>query len=359
MKYAIWNNKGGVGKTFLTFALATLTAERFNAKKRGSHHARQVVVIDMCPQANVSEILLGGNGSGSDKLSELIEKDKTVAAYFRQRIQVKPYQPMNNEKSYAIRVSEHNQHIPENLHLISGDPELELQIPTINSLAGQAMPENAWIAVHQWVTNLIEGCQGHLGQDTVFFIDCNPSFSAYTELALVAAERLIVPCSPDGSSARAIFNVARLVYGHNLQTKYKQLRFSAKMDESNAIPPRMHLFVMNRATMYAGDMARAFDAMAQELNEKVQQLHSGSGGIEMFSTQDGNTLFENLDHMPDSHSVGIVMAHTGRPLSAIHPGAIKYNISSAHNINITVGAEQKARYLEALERIVDRLDLGF
>ncbi len=54
MKYAFWNNKGGVGKTFLCFASACQYARR--------HPRTAVVVIDMCPQANVSEILLGGNG---------------------------------------------------------------------------------------------------------------------------------------------------------------------------------------------------------------------------------------------------------------------------------------------------------
>lgn len=51
-KYCIWNNKGGVGKTFLTYLLATEYAK--------NNPSQQVVVVDMCPQANVSEILLGG-----------------------------------------------------------------------------------------------------------------------------------------------------------------------------------------------------------------------------------------------------------------------------------------------------------
>lgn len=48
--YAIWNNKGGVGKTYLSFAMATEYA-RQNPEKR-------VIFADMCPQANLSEILL-------------------------------------------------------------------------------------------------------------------------------------------------------------------------------------------------------------------------------------------------------------------------------------------------------------
>jgi len=54
MRYGIWNNKGGVGKTFLSFILG--------AEYANMHKESQVILVDMCPQANLSEIILGGNG---------------------------------------------------------------------------------------------------------------------------------------------------------------------------------------------------------------------------------------------------------------------------------------------------------
>jgi Mrp family chromosome partitioning ATPase len=39
--YALWNNKGGVGKSTITFHLATRYAQL--------HPERHVVVVDMCP----------------------------------------------------------------------------------------------------------------------------------------------------------------------------------------------------------------------------------------------------------------------------------------------------------------------
>ena len=56
MRYAIWNNKGGVGKTFLSFMLSAEYAIK--------HQDKTVIVVDMCPQANLSEIFLGGNDKG-------------------------------------------------------------------------------------------------------------------------------------------------------------------------------------------------------------------------------------------------------------------------------------------------------
>ena len=54
--YAFYNNKGGVGKTTLCSNVAALYAEK--------HKDSQVLVIDMCPQANISQFLLGGGKTG-------------------------------------------------------------------------------------------------------------------------------------------------------------------------------------------------------------------------------------------------------------------------------------------------------
>jgi chromosome partitioning protein len=40
--YAVWNNKGGVGKSYLTFQIATEYAK--------THPDQRVLVIDLCPQ---------------------------------------------------------------------------------------------------------------------------------------------------------------------------------------------------------------------------------------------------------------------------------------------------------------------
>lgn len=50
--YVMWNNKGGVGKSTITFHVASVYAEQ--------NLDRDVVVVDMCPQANSSSMLMGG-----------------------------------------------------------------------------------------------------------------------------------------------------------------------------------------------------------------------------------------------------------------------------------------------------------
>ncbi len=66
--YVMWNNKGGVGKSTITFHVASVYAEK--------NSERDVVVINMCPQANSSSMLMGGGKHSEEKLQELISKDE-------------------------------------------------------------------------------------------------------------------------------------------------------------------------------------------------------------------------------------------------------------------------------------------
>ena len=99
MRYAIWNNKGGVGKSFLTFVFASEYAS-VNPDK-------VVYVIDMCPQANVSEIFLGGNGNGAAELTKLLRngaRRQTIWGYFDSRLE-QPHQPTGLEANFRVQVN--------------------------------------------------------------------------------------------------------------------------------------------------------------------------------------------------------------------------------------------------------------
>ena len=96
MKYAFWNNKGGVGKTFLCFAVASEYAR--------THPRANVVVIDVCPQANVSEILLGGNRGGGVVLHDLLGRRptaRTIGGYYHQRI-LQPHGLTGTETDFRL-----------------------------------------------------------------------------------------------------------------------------------------------------------------------------------------------------------------------------------------------------------------
>src|SRR5688572_24817376 len=118
--YALWNNKGGVGKSYLTFQIASEYAR--------THTGENILVVDLCPQADASAMLLGGIKSGEASLGLLSSRAprQTISGYMEDRIN-SPYINPKTGAQYVTRVSEHNDRAPENLFLVAGDEQLEIQ----------------------------------------------------------------------------------------------------------------------------------------------------------------------------------------------------------------------------------------
>lgn len=334
MRYAVWNNKGGVGKSFLSFVLST---EFANSDKN-----RRVILVDMCPQANVSEIVLGGNGNGAKVLEDLITKRKTIGGYFDQRIS-SPHERTGRETEFLIHAKEHNENMPDNLWIIPGDPSLELQSQVINQISAQSLPEDAWKNVHNWLLDLLGACTSKLGGDVLVLIDCNPSFSSYTEISIAAAERILVPCSSDGSSARAIDNIGSLLYGIGGMAKIKTGFFSRMTQDFKMPLPMIHSVLLNRSTQYNAKASKAFSAMFEEIKKRTDKIQKSSP--QYFTNKE--ILFSEI---PDNHSVAIVCSHLGKPLYAITPG--KYAV---HDTNPQVNSEPLDRYKEAVSKFIGSL----
>ena len=331
MNYGIWNNKGGVGKSFLSFPLALEHAY--------NHPEKKIILADMCPQANLSEVLLGGNENGNENLRIILSnKDRcTIGGYFNERIE-SPHKVTGNETNYLIQVSQYNAEIPTNVYLLCGDPSLELQAQVINQIGSQTLPENTWKNVHLWLRELINACARKLGdaEGVTTFIDCNPSFSAYTELALVASDNLILPCSCDGSSARAINNVASLVFGEGYNPERGFFMMCKKFDIKL---PLIHSIILNRSTQYNKGASQAFAAMFDAIKAVASTFHQNRP--ECFVS--GGPKF--ID-MPDNHSVAIVSSYLGKPLYRITPG--KYAV---YDVTPQINSAPLERYTQAIAEI--------
>ena len=333
MRYAIWNNKGGVGKTFLSFMLSSEYALKYPEKK--------VIVVDMCPQANLSEILLGGNSAGSKELEKCITEQQTVGGYINSRIE-SPHKLTGREADFFVNVHEYNNQIPSNLYLIAGDPQLEIQAQVMNQISSQTLPADSWRNVHSWLMELIIAGEKKYGNTTTF-IDCNPSFSAYTELALLAAKQIIIPCSSDGSSARAIDNVAKLVYGYNLPEALKSTSFSKKAHDFGMGLPVIHSVLLNRSTQYDKKASIAFGTMFEEIKKRAETFKQSTERKHFYGH------FDYFD-IPDAHSPSIVCSHKGLPISKLKAGP-----HQVHGKKPQVNPEPLERYKKAIDKLVSAL----
>ena len=239
--YALWNNKGGVGKSYLTFQIACEYAR--------THPDQNVLVIDLCPQANASSMLLGGITFGEQQLTEFASQARphTIAGYVEERI-CSPYVSPKIGANFIVKVSDCNPWVPENLFLLVGDEALEIQASRVSNATGPG-PADAWRVVHSWVSDLIADINHSWNvKSSAVFIDCNPSFSIYTELAMSASDRLIIPFSADGSSKRAVRAVLALLYGITRVKGAEQSEFFLNSRTFRMSTPKIYCYVGNRLT---------------------------------------------------------------------------------------------------------------
>ncbi|MBX4288795.1 hypothetical protein K4G89_21570, partial [Mycobacterium tuberculosis] len=100
-------------------------------------------------------MLLGGMINGENTLNQIHSaiQRKTISGYIEDRIR-SPYIPTNTGSSYVINVSTHNSKVPNNLYLVTGDEQLELQASRVVG-ASFPGPHDAWRTVHLWINDLI------------------------------------------------------------------------------------------------------------------------------------------------------------------------------------------------------------
>lgn len=335
--YVIWNNKGGVGKTTLTFHIATEYAKRHQAENGTPVN---VLVIDLCPQANVSMALLSSPELyGSAHLSTLYRNGKTISHYLKKSTQ---RGPTIEAKKFVTRVSEYNPQVPANLFLLCGDMKLELVGRHLEYLRRgfDAPDDSPWLNYTRSIQSFIEGSEGLVDgvsqgdAEWVVFIDTNPAFSVYTEIALAAARRLIIPINSDDFSVEAVRAMLDLVYGIHPQQgqeehdeyfeAYRQYMFSSKATSYHLRLPKIHLLISNRVTVYGTRAATAFSAMGEE-NLKVlfEAYTRHQADKQCFSAPEGQIVDQKAFNeqysvdLRDFHSKAIVSLHTGCPLSCL------------------------------------------
>jgi cellulose biosynthesis protein BcsQ len=308
--YGFWNNKGGTGKTSLCFQAICFYAH--------DHPDVRVLALDACPQANLSELLLGGltNNGSTNLLSRQGEMPRaTIGGYFQERLPAPYSVPPITHADFITSPSDYNTAIPSNVDLVCGDPLLELQANAISTLANTQIPgTNAWISVVDWIKDFLDPIRDEYD---AIFVDANPSFSIYTQIALSAVDRLVLPVMADDSSRRAIQNAFSLVYGLSLPSPiYSTYAFATRLEEANRDLPLAHLIVKNRLTQYMGP-ASAYAAVLRSIRNDVKGLLSSHP--EKFSV---TALDQAFVDVRDFQTTGVVAYARGCPFYRLPPGRL-------------------------------------
>lgn len=338
LTYAFWNNKGGTGKTSLAFqGIATYAHQ---------HPGERILAIDVCPQANLSELLYGGlaNGGSQTLLRHQAEATRrTIGGYFETRLPSPFTVPVITPDAFISKPHSYNPQIPNNVDLIAGDPLLELQSNAMSTLSNTNVPgTNSWLAVIDWIRDLLAAVQDSYD---VVFLDTNPSFSIYTQIALSAADRLVLPVMADDSSRRAMQNAFSLVYSLKLPSEiYAQYAFATKLRAAGRDLPKVHVIAKNRITQYMGS-ASAYAAVLSSIDSDTQVLQGTNP--EMFTS---GSIDDSVVNIRDFQTAGVVAFARGCPLYAQRPGR-----ADVMGRRVSVKAEYLQNCINSLQGLVDKL----
>jgi cellulose biosynthesis protein BcsQ len=320
-----------------------------------------VLVIDLCPQSNSSMLLLGGGLIGEQHVLSLCTEatPKTVVGYLSTVISRGAGAALPDPMEYLVNANNYNQYMPNNVWLLCGDGNLEPMAPAISRAADAPALTPAmqpWVWIHNIFSRLIENLSERPDENWMVFIDTNPSFSIYTELAVTAAQRLITPVNADDSSRVATNAMFILLHGQTPpHPVYGSWTYAAQAARFGMPIPQIHLVVGNRLTQYEG-AATAFQALSDATADTLYNAFRSHPTY--FSARPGRRG-QNLAGFRSAYSValrdfntaGVVAAHLGRPLSKLDQG-----YHDVHGTQVKVNSTRVQECEAALDELIGFID---
>jgi len=363
VSYAFYNNKGGVGKTTLCQNAACLYAE--------SHPKTLVLVVDCCPQANISQFLLGGGHVGFQKNQQIQQHAtrKNVVGFVDHLL--RGNQNFTSLKTeFRTQVSKHNHYTADNLYLIAGDGFLESLSLALNYAVINPANTQAW---KEYMTAFRRLCEHELEMSdyaqAVVFYDCNPSFSIYTQMALLSADRLIIPMMADFTSVEGIKGVFSLLYGKYPSAAFERyasniVTFTKQVGSFSLDLPTVFELVFNNYTIKAG-IATAFSSIRDELVQFCWEQYGKFPHLFMpiqsdddedddappaSNMEEWKSIY--LSDIKDFHTAGKVSASLGIPL---HRLPERQNYTMPDGDHVALSKDQYSVSLGEIQKFVDKI----
>lgn len=286
---SVFNNKGGVGKTTLTWNIADALAET----------GRKVLLIDFDPQCNLSIAMLG-----SSDFKELVSSNspsKTIRGFLQGYLQ--------NTGPGAIK-SYSGPYTNDNARIVAGDFWLNVYSDSL-SVGNDLLTGNGiakFVALRTLENKLQESGEVY---DYVM-IDLPPSFGGLVRSALYSSDHLIIPCTSDTFSEYCIGLIAQMLpqFIADWQTgigRFKQNNYGMN-DYDDFGKPVFSGWIFNGFDTRAMKMLRAdkahynnikdsIDSLATHLQERIKHyspvLHYNDGDFNIGQVEDMNVLIQN------------------------------------------------------------------
>ena len=179
----IFNQKGGVGKSSITVNLASLSA----------HHGLKTLVIDLDPQSNASQYLLGDAASFNGRQQAL---EPNIENFYQEVLGSSNKSMIGNTLGALLK--SRSQGLESYTHQ---SPFNQLDILVASPSLGAL--EHSLESKHK-IYKLRDAIAELSGKYDRIYIDTPPAFNFFTLSALIAADRVLIPFDCDVFSQRAL-----------------------------------------------------------------------------------------------------------------------------------------------------------
>lgn len=200
MRRVVFNQKGGVGKTTIVCNLAAISASR----------GRKTLVVDLDPQCNTSQYLLGSQDTPAPS---------SMADFFEGTL------------GRSLKAADLRPHIAptpfDNLHVVAAHPDLEHLIVKLES--------------RQKIYKLRNALSKLSDYDEIY-IDTPPALNFYSRSALIAADRCLIPFDCDDFARQALYtlteNIEEIQADHNEDLSIEGIIVNQFQERAN-LPQRL------------------------------------------------------------------------------------------------------------------------
>ena len=198
MRRVIFNQKGGVGKSTITCNLAAISAVE----------GKRTLVLDLDVQGNATQYLLG------DKITD---PERTIAKFFKDSLSLGLFGGNQSGLENVI----HETPFP-NLYIIPSHAELE--------------PLQSRLESRYKIFKLKEALERLEGFDAIY-IDTPPVLNFYSQSALIAAHKCLIPFDCDAFSREALFklmqSLAEVKADHNQELEIEGIVVNQYQKQAN------------------------------------------------------------------------------------------------------------------------------
>jgi cellulose biosynthesis protein BcsQ len=286
---SIFNNKGGVGKTTLTWNLADTLAEK----------GKRVLLVDFDPQCNLSIAMLG-----AEPFKALVadtSSSKTIRSFLQGYLQNTGPGPISTHIG---------PHTNKNVELVAGDFWLNVYSDALS--VGNDLLTGNGIAKFTALRTLEARLKEQNKAFDYVMMDLPPSFGGLVRSSLYSSDHLIIPCTSDTFSEYCIGLIAQMLpqfvadWENGLE-RFRQNNYGSK-EYNHLGQPVFSGWIFNGFDTRSEKMLRADQAhyqnienannkLAESLSKSVKSYtavrKAGPDGFNIGKVEDMNVLIQN------------------------------------------------------------------